>query len=387
MTSKFRRWGGAAVLAGACVAGTGGEADAQAIACGETYTVVRGDTLSQIAARAVGSGDFRQIFAANSDVLRSPTLLEVGDRIFIPCFDANGNVVDAADAAPTAPADDAGTEATTVSLGAPADASAPGFQPAPSSAIDDIPDGATAKLYVLLNAAPLAGSRLPEGGMLTELVQRALLRAPVAIDYEVDYGATAANDPADIAATGADLGYPAMRPQCADATGLSAQDQALCTDYLFSEPVYEFAMGTFVSALGDFTGADEPADLFGTRLCRPEGASDADLRAAGLIAPNVNPVTAKSVEDCMLLLVNGDVTVVSVPATEGAAAIERLGIASKIAQVPVASGGSPMHVVSPRANPLAEGYIALINSGLEEMRASGEYDAVVENHLSFARVN
>ena len=364
-------------------------AEAQSIPCGEIYVVQPGDTLSEIAGRAYVNQSYLTILDANRDVVSSPRALEVSVRLYIPCIDENGNplprgvVPEQAVEAGEAPAT---PDEETAALAPAETTDSPLFQPAPGP-LPDIPEGATVGLFVLANAKPYAGETLPEGGMITELVSRALLRAPVRLQWEIDFGDNPVNEPADIVAGGADLGYPAGRPDCGDAGALSASEAALCEDFLFSDPIYDFAMGTFVSALGDFTEATEPEDIYGTRFCRPEGASSTGLAAAGLVAPNINPVAAKSVDECFLMLVNGDVSVVNVPVSEGLAAANQLGVDGKVVQLPIAAGSSPMHVVSPRSNPLSAAYIDLINRGLADMRASGEYEAVVQNHLSFAQLN
>ena len=49
------------------------------------YTVRRGDTLSRIAQRELGSTErWRELFEANRDRLRTPAELEVGTRLRLP---------------------------------------------------------------------------------------------------------------------------------------------------------------------------------------------------------------------------------------------------------------------------------------------------------------
>ncbi len=56
------------------------------IACGETYTVVRGDSLSKISVRAYGSASFAVIYDANRDVVgNNPNLIRVGQILDVPC--------------------------------------------------------------------------------------------------------------------------------------------------------------------------------------------------------------------------------------------------------------------------------------------------------------
>ncbi len=64
-----------------------GQNNRSAIACGQTYTVVSGDTLGHISSRAYGtSRAYTTIFEANTGVIGSnPNLILVGQRLQIPC--------------------------------------------------------------------------------------------------------------------------------------------------------------------------------------------------------------------------------------------------------------------------------------------------------------
>ncbi|MCO5127439.1 MAG: LysM peptidoglycan-binding domain-containing protein [Rhodobacteraceae bacterium] len=51
-----------------------------------TYTIQRGDTLTNISKRAYGNGDFSKIFLANRATIgNNPNLIEVGQQIELPC--------------------------------------------------------------------------------------------------------------------------------------------------------------------------------------------------------------------------------------------------------------------------------------------------------------
>ncbi|MEM6386189.1 MAG: rhodanese-like domain-containing protein [Pseudomonadota bacterium] len=55
-------------------------------ACSPTHSVVRGDTLWEIASDEMGSGwNYPQIFESNRDVIRNPNLIYIGDELDIPC--------------------------------------------------------------------------------------------------------------------------------------------------------------------------------------------------------------------------------------------------------------------------------------------------------------
>lgn len=346
-------------------------AQARDIVCGGDYVVVPGDTLSQIAVRAYGVGRFTPIFDANRDVLDSPQRLEIGFRLFIPCLDNTGRPVQREAAVVPAPTRTVAVQPKVA------------VTPAPSTGAG-LPQDGTVRLVALGARAPYVGERLPEGGMLTEILQRALLRAPVPLDFQVAF--TGGSEVEAVADGGYDLGYPVRRPDCAAAT-LDARARTLCEGYLFSAPIQTDDLDLFVTRTGDFAEANAANDLFGARVCRPEGMSTDDLVGAGLDASSVSLITARDATQCFRMLGFGDVNVVAIAESEGRAAAEAAGVAGRVALIGGIGQSGTLHVVAPRTNAAAADWIALVDEGLADMRASGEYDAVVDNHLSFARVN
>ncbi|MEL6574913.1 MAG: hypothetical protein AAFQ81_03395, partial [Pseudomonadota bacterium] len=223
----------AAVLIGAGAAFAPVPALSQQIQCGGDYRVVGGDTLSEIAVRAYGAGRFGPIFEANRSRVRTPQTLEVGVDLFIPCLDGTGNPLPRGVGAPAAAAAPAPAESEpeveTASLDpttSPTFLTAPQTEVARLAATNDV---ATAKLLAVQPNAPFVGPKLPEGGMLTEIVQRALLRAPVPIEFDVTY--EGGQDVTDVAAGGFDLGYPVARPNCANPAALDDVSRTLCQEF------------------------------------------------------------------------------------------------------------------------------------------------------------
>ena len=61
------------------------------VTCGQTYTVVSGDTLSKISAKAYGVSAFEVLIEANAEALGdNPNLLFVGQKLVVPCRDSTG---------------------------------------------------------------------------------------------------------------------------------------------------------------------------------------------------------------------------------------------------------------------------------------------------------
>ncbi len=85
------------------------------VVCGQPYTIVRGDTLSGVAARAYGDPMlYRILVDTNRDALGGdPERIEVGMTLAVPCVDAGGAVLTPEKAAETA----AGIEAAVAAEG------------------------------------------------------------------------------------------------------------------------------------------------------------------------------------------------------------------------------------------------------------------------------
>lgn len=373
----MRKCSGAVVAAGLVVAAFGampGSASAQgtgSIACGGIYTVVAGDTLSLIADRAYGAtGSFRRIFDANRDLLRSPTFIEIGDQLYIPCLDGSG------------PATREAFLAGGGRVAPSASAQVTGVAAAPPAGSITLPEDAFAPLQVLEAVEPFAGPRLPEGGMITELIARALLRAPAPVSFDVRFeGGRAAwsevLDPDEHF-----LGFPAVRPVCSRPGGISDTARSRCVEFTYSAPLFEYQVAGHVLSGGPFAGASQPADFAEARICRPVGLLIGDLEEDGLAGAPGDLRRPADTAACLRLLEAGEVDMVTAEAQEIDRAARELGLSARLSEVAGLSRTISIHAVAPRSDQQGAAFLALIDSGLAAMRQSGEWRTVIENHLS-----
>ncbi len=114
------------------------------LACGQVYSVRRGDTLRSISRRVYGDNDYALILNANRHVIRSPNLLEVGWQLMIPC--RGGTVVAAAPATVITPVPETPVAETPVPETPVAEAPAPDPQPEPATGPAKRSAGATAAI-------------------------------------------------------------------------------------------------------------------------------------------------------------------------------------------------------------------------------------------------
>ncbi len=337
------------------------QAAAQSL-CSE-YTVVRGDTLSLIARSAGVAGGYQTLFSANQSILASPNLIEIGDKIAIPCADGSlpGQSVTAA-AVPSA-------DQKLKDIESVAAAPSGGFQP-------------TIRFLTGSNYAPLTDEGLREGGMFTELVRQSMLRADAERDYSVifvnDWGAHLT----DLLPVGAfDLGFPWFRPDCERSENFSDATLKRCTDFDWSDPFFEAVVGYYVRANSPLEDAQDHMALKNTTICRPDGWYTFDLESEGLVEPDVTRLVPASQTACWEALMDGSADVVSLEVLPAEEDIARLGLEDSVVEVSALASVQTLHVLAPKTNPFGRTYLTLLNQGLREMRSSGEWFSIVSTQL------
>ncbi|MEJ6402284.1 LysM peptidoglycan-binding domain-containing protein [Yoonia sp. 2307UL14-13] len=332
------------------VSASAGHAQAQ---CSQ-YSVVRGDTLSEIAGRAAVPGGFQVLFNANTDILTSPNLLEVGQVLKIPC--ADGSLPDAD-----------GAQVATAAV-----------QPTAQAA-------ATAQPIRFLTAsgyAPFTEEDLPEGGLFTQMVRRSMeLGGPdqeFRIIFVNDWGAHLT----DLLPSGAfDMGFPWFLPDCTKVDNLSPANAMRCTEFDASAPFYDAVVGYYTLNGSAYVGATEYTDLYGATLCRPDGWFSFDLEGEGLIDPNVDLIFAKNEEACWEMMLAGDVDVITYDALPAEEDFAELGIADRVTTLDSLASKQTLHVFVPKDHPDGAAYLAMLNAGQEQLRISGEWFEIVRSNI------
>ena len=314
-----------------------------------SYTIVRGDTLSQIASAAGVRGGFQALFNANTNVLRNPNLVEVGQVLAIPC--ADGSLP--------------GVTQTAAIVAEPATQAAP----APTRALRVV----TASGY-----APFTDANLPGGGFFTQLVLRAFeLGNP---DQEVnfffvnDWNAQLDN----LLPSGAiDMAFPWFKPDCDRVDILSAPNAYRCTDFNHSDPFYDALVGYYTLEGSDYATAASYDDLMGARLCRPDAWFTFDMEAEGLVEPAISLTRAPTQLDCWRLMDAGEVDVVTYDALPAEDDSRTLGLDGRTVSLDALATTATLHVFVAKDNAEANAALPIINAGLEELRTNGEWFSIV----------
>jgi ABC-type amino acid transport substrate-binding protein len=345
------------------------------IICGSVYTVEQGDTLYDVAKLAYGNGGlYLEIYRANRDVLSDAQTVEIGNQLLIPCLDGieTRALVDA-EALEGAKALELATEVED-RLAAP---------------VGSIEDTSTTsqlsdpriKFLTGSGFAPFADKNLIEGGMITDLVTRAMRAAAPEQDFRITFIDDWSAHLDVLLPDGAfDVGFPWYKPDCSIAENLSDDLRARCDDFEFSNPFYEVTIGFYSRADDQLAETVSYSGLFGKRLCRPKGYFMFDLEQYGLMAPNVSVDTPDTAAECFTRLMLGQVDVVSVVKSDGDGELRNLGINDAVAEIEGLASRQTLHALALKSNPNGLAYLDILNQGLANLMASGEWFEVVATH-------
>ncbi|MFD0860182.1 ABC transporter substrate-binding protein [Roseovarius aquimarinus] len=306
--------------------------------CGATYRVQAGDTLESVAARHFGAGaDWAPLYYANLAAL-PPTdgaaEIAAGTELYIPC--------------------------------------PPGAAPASPKVLE--PGEADITLVVADGHGPLADRTWPGGGMGTALLVSALAVAPDPLSHRMRWAEAGAG-----ALDGAgDIRFPVIAPDCS-AEGA----REICDAWHFSDPVFELPMMLFAATGGALAqvGAEE---IDGRRICRPEGAPVDDLDRAGrrwISEGRITLLRAPSAEACLEMVVEGAADAAGLDLYLGAARIAAMGLQGRVAPLEPPLSRETLRAAVPRGNWRGTTLIWRLNAGLERLRASGQRDDIVAQHM------
>jgi polar amino acid transport system substrate-binding protein len=351
-----------------CLAIVSCVAKAAAQPCGTDYVVKKDESLTSIATRIYGSASqWRLIFYANQDRLgNNVSLLVPGLALRVPCLEEGQG--------PKPP------EAAKVR--------APASPPSP----DQFVLSRLLKRVEFLTAegyAPLTGRELPNGGMLTDVLTSSMELIKKESKGEFDYGISWVNDWSShlnplLSSRAFDAGFPWEKPECDEPEELDASLQYRCQRFFFSDPLYETFEVLYVRANSSlkFTSDDE---IIGKKICLTvdNGTDDLDGEGRNWVKDNkVTLVRPASLQECFGLLDQRSVDAVVAPDMTGRSIAVALGIADKVVALPRPLAIQTVHVLVSKTHPQARTLLYYVNTALGKLRESGDYDRIVERHLS-----
>ena len=350
----------------------GAQTSATAQTCGSDYTIKQGESLADIAARAYGSASqWTLIFYANQDRMgANASLLVPGLNVRIPCL--AGQQPSAAPAALATP---------------------PVQQSSSSSGTSDAIELSSAVRRIEFLTAdglnPYTDRSLSKGGMITHIIGAAMDLIKDQSAGNFSYNISWVNDWSAhlnplLVTRAFDVGFPWLKPDCSNVTELGPDVKYRCQKFFFSEPLFEVLTVLFVTTNSSITFARDE-EIVGKTLCEPAGFSTYELDKGGrnwVKDSKIVLMRPQTVEDCFRLLDSGAVNAVVASELTGKAVAGALGLRDrvKLLQRPLAIG--TYHFVVPKTHPNASTMLYYINTSIGKLRDSGEYDKIIDNHLS-----
>ncbi|MEM9436552.1 MAG: transporter substrate-binding domain-containing protein [Pseudomonadota bacterium] len=334
---------------------------AEAQTCGGTYTVKRGDSLSLIADELYKDvGRWSSIYQANvSAIGNNPELISVGTKLNLTCI--NGLPLGL----------EGGVDVSNVVA-----VSAPLQVPLGDSSVRNRINLLTADDY-----KPFTDRSLPGGGMYTEIVQATMEAAApdqgFAIHWVNDW---AAHHEPLLSNALLDLGFPWFKPDC-------EADPATyrCQNLVFSDPVFEVLSVMFVRSDSGFAYRTDE-DMAGRTICRPSGYSTFifDHQGRNWLRDGIITVDMPgTIDDCFEGVVSGEYDGLVLNEFTGREKIKALGLEGTVdvaGGLPIAIDG--LHIIAHKSHPQAVELMALVNEGLEEIKENGEYQKVIDEHMT-----
>lgn len=265
-------------------------------------------------------------------------------------------------------------------------------------AVDAAPAAAASpKITVLAMArAPLADEQLPEGGLIPELLRRSLGKATLdkgslgkgslgGAGAEIELRWTAAAPVKSLLSDASiDISLPWDGADCERPNDLVQASAVLCDNALYSDPILEVVVGLFTRSDGNFT-FDTDESIFGRTICMSADQDVSLLNGQGrawLSQKRVTAVRQPTLLDCASAVQTQEVDAFVASDLEGRYVLDRLGLAGHFRMAERPLGIRSVHAVASREHARAPELIAAMNRGLNELKASGEYAAIIRRHLT-----
>ncbi len=335
-----------------------GKAGLNAQTCGSDYVIKEGESLADIAARVYGDPSrWTLIFWANQEgTAAGGSPIRPGSSIRIPCLGAKQ---------PGGTSREPGGGNTLFSV----------VRKIEFLTADGFP--------------PFTDRSLPNGGVITHLVSASMDLMKEHVAGSFNYRMSWVNDRAahvnSLLVTPAfDAGFPWLKPDCDHAADFSQDVVESCRNFLFSDPIYEIFTALFVRSNSPIMFASDD-EIVGKTLCQPAGYSTYELDKGGRNWVKDNKVILlrpQTIEECFRLLDSGAVNAVVTADLTGKAVAATLRLSDRVKALPRPVAIGTLHVIVPKAHPHAATVIYYINAAVAKLKESGEYDRIVDSHLS-----
>lgn len=355
--------------------------NAENLDCKQPYKVVKGDSLSTIAQRAYGSASkYSMIYYANRELLtKGPSTVLVNQELRLPCL-SDPEIASPQTAAPTSTTATTTTTAVSTVTENTADPTTELTTTNTTTANTTPPTPTVSKIDIQLLTAgdyqPFTDQSLPNGGLITDLVETALKNQNLHYKLTWINDWSAHLDPL-IKEKKYDMGFPWLNPGCPTIEHFRCQ-------FLFSTPIFQMLEVLFTRNEAPLI-FEKDDDMIGHTLCRPSGYFTHDLDRTGREWLKKNLIKLEqpqSVKECFELLMAGKVDAVAMNDFTGRETVAKMGLHDQVAALPRELSVEGLHVLVHKTHPRATILLNYINKGLKTIQDSGEYDAIMDKHLT-----
>lgn len=216
-----------------------------------------------------------------------------------------------------------------------------------------------------------------DGGMLTAIMDAALRQEISAADYNVSIKSGGKGFQTAQGHAETQMSFPWYKPDCKGASFLTSHTKSLCTDFQWSDSLYEVIVGYF-SAENYSRPLRGHHDVFGTTLCVPGVEFPRMLREVGISDLNTRVMVRKSPAACLTAVMKKEADLTLLPINMAAVEVEHLDLQGQIIPHAALDRVMTLHAIAPNASETAAEDIELLNTGLRKIRKSGEWFGLVE---------
>jgi polar amino acid transport system substrate-binding protein len=213
--------------------------------------------------------------------------------------------------------------------------------------------------------APFADQKLPEGGMTTEIVKRALSGSKV--DFKIEWRPWA-------------RGLEETRIAIFAGTFPYLKTPEREKDFLYSQPIYTIEDRLF-SKPGAGLDAANLKTLEGKKICLPIGWAPSAKLAPMIKSGAIRQEQPRDISTCVKMVQAGRADFFVTDQFQGNAALQGVG-ATDINMGSVAVGSATLHLIASKNGPQSKALIDAFDKGLAALKKSGEYERIVSKHAN-----
>jgi hypothetical protein len=237
-----------------------------------------------------------------------------------------------------------------------------------------------------IQRVPLADERLPDGGLIVALVRASLAKSgpDAAALSQVDVRWTAGAPTVTLLTDPLiDLTLPLNAADCERPNDLAQTSAVLCDHAIYSDPIFRAVIGLFTLADSVFK-FDTDESIYGKSICLAQDQDQSALNGEGRNWASDRRVVVlrqPTLTDCVAAVQARKADAFVATDLEGQHLLGRLGLKTQFAMAerPLATLG--LHAVASIENDRAPDLIQALNRGLEQLKQSEAYTAIVEKHL------